>query len=104
MAFGIEAYIWLAAHNDERDTQAQKEEDDYTLYKQGLVYYQLYYDIFFKVFSERGLYTEEQKKAVLHKAREYFLSLLESYPDSQWVADAGDKLRKIDRSLQDLIK
>ena len=79
-------------------------ENDYSLYKKGINYYNIYYHSFFQLFAKREVKTLSEKEAILFKANSYFIKLLQEYPGSDWVYDAKEKLRRIEKTIETLNK
>ncbi len=77
-------------------------ETDYTLYKKGIDYYKIYFDGFFQLFSKRILKTSTEKIENLIKSRYYFIKLLEKFPKSDWIFDTKEKLKKIEKVIENL--
>ncbi len=105
MAELTEAYQYLLSHPQPdasplEQAEKFKESDDTILYQKGVVFYQKYFDTFFKMFSERELITPEDKRKCLLAARQCFSELLREYPHSDWAWDAEDRLRRIDQALR----
>jgi len=101
------AYQYILLNYDQSQTEGfstKSEQGDYVLYKKGLYFYQLYFDTFFKVFSQRELITPETKQQCLQKARSFFVELIQQFPESIWVYDVTDKIKKIDTTLKTLQK
>lgn len=95
-----DAFNWLITHYLDIQKEESAEETDYSLYKEGVDYYNIYFGIFFKMFSKRTLKTVQEKEVVLAKARKCFATMLKKYPDSEWAYDAQDKIKKIDRAIR----
>lgn len=77
-------------------------ETDYTLYKKGVDYYKNYFDGFFQLFSKRLLKTPQEKIDNLIKSKSYFIQLIEKFPNSDWVYDSKEKIKKIEKVIENL--
>jgi curved DNA-binding protein CbpA len=75
-------------------------ENDYTLYKEGVRLYDLYFDSFFELFSKRKLKTAGEKLNNLLTAKSLFIRLLRDYPKSVWVFDSEKKLERIAKAVE----
>jgi len=108
MAEITEAYRYIIKNFDKikeiKNLQKVNEtkEEDYKIYKTGLIYYNKYFDTFFKLFLKRELITPLEKESCLKKAKLYFSKLLIEYPESIWVSDVKDKIKKIDDAVKTL--
>ena len=100
MANITEAYKYIVKnynelYKDESLTKTSKiKKNDYKLYKECLIYYNKYFDTFFKLFSKRELITPEEKKDCLIKAKLFYDKLMIDYPESVWISDVNDRLKK----------
>jgi len=97
-----EAYKFLLENYNENKKYNNSEikEKDYDIYKSGLIYYNKYFDTFFKLFSKRELITPIEKRECLIKAKLYFDKLIENFPESIWIFDVREKLIKIESALK----
>ncbi|OHD14791.1 MAG: hypothetical protein A2086_13915 [Spirochaetes bacterium GWD1_27_9] len=112
MAQITEAYKTLLTNHNILNQEKTKElfkkniknniNNDYTIYKKGLEYYNTYFDTFFKLFSKRTLINPQEKKDCLIKAKSFFEKLLQEFPDSVWISDSKDKLIKIEKAIKSL--
>ena len=76
-------------------------ENDYTLYKKAVEYYNIYFHSFFQLFAKREVKSLQEKEDILIKARIYFMRIIQEYPKSDWVYDSQEKLKKIDKTIGD---
>jgi len=81
-----------------------KIEKDYILYKKGIEFYNIYFHSFFQLFSKRVVKTLQEKESILLEAKLCFARLLQEFPDSDWVYDSEEKLRKINKTIEALNK
>ena len=88
----------------EESIKKSETENDYSLYKKGINYYNIYYHSFFQLFAKRVVKTLQEKETNLMKARSYFIRILQEYPDSDWVYDSKEKLKKIEKTIENLTK
>jgi hypothetical protein len=101
MADITEAYRYLIKYYDE-EIKKEINPGDYNIYKSGLSYYNKYFDTFFKLFSKRKLITQMEKVNCLLKAKSFFDKLIAFYPESIWIPDVKEKMKKIESSLKNL--
>jgi curved DNA-binding protein CbpA len=74
-------------------------EDDYSLYKKGIEYYNKCFE---GVFIRMEKHNLKEKGKNLVEAASYFNRLLLSYPESDWAYDSEEKLRKIEKMTENL--
>ncbi len=71
---------------------------DYILYKKGIGYFNIYNGNYSKrenKILEFELETLLEKKNILITAKTYFLKILLDFPESDWVFDSEDRIKKI---------
>jgi curved DNA-binding protein CbpA len=78
----------------------QEKEDDYSLYKRGLDYYNKCYE----GISKMAKHDLKDREDTLNNARSCFTKVLKEYPDSDWGFDSEEKLRKIEKMIDSLEK
>ena len=88
----------------EQSVKKSDVEDDYLLYKRGIIFFNIYYHSFFQLFAKREVKTSQEKEAILYKAKSYFDRILKEYPKSEWIYDSKEKLKKIEKTIEMLKK
>jgi outer membrane protein assembly factor BamD (BamD/ComL family) len=84
--------------------KAPSAEDDYSLYKQGVAFYDKYTGSISLKFKDMVYDMDKllEKKRDIERARECFARLLSDYPDSDWAYDSEERLNKINSAFANL--
>lgn len=87
--------------NPDDKTRNKSAEDDYSIYKTGVAYFNKYTGSITLKFKNNKLETETLKEKIcnIENARAYFTRVLQEYPDSDWAFDSEEKLKKIEKIL-----
>jgi curved DNA-binding protein CbpA len=87
-------------------SEAMKENSpcmDYTLYKKGLEYFNIYIGSYKKNrVIEFDIDILLENKNILERALFYFKKLVHDYPDSDWTYDSESKIKTIGKIISDL--
>lgn len=80
--------------------EAKKEvKNDYSWYKKGIEFFNKSYE---GILEKMEQHNNQDKEDNLRKAKASFEKILQEYPDSDWVYDSEEKIKKIDKMLKNI--